>query len=74
MPSKQRLDDDAYMPIGLHYNVKYISGVICSHVTPRHFQGTKPAAIEWAYIRELKRHATTAEIAALCKGESTQQR
>jgi len=69
MPRKQRLDDDMYVPNGLHYNVKYISGVICSCVTPRYFQGEKPAAIEWVYIRELKRYATTAEIATLCKGK-----
>jgi len=73
MPRKP-LDDDMYVPNGLHYNVKYSSGVICSNVSPRFFPGTVVKAIEWVYIRELKRHATAAEIAELCKGESEQWR
>jgi len=68
MPRK-RLDDEVYVPNGLHYNVKYLRGVVCNRVTPQYFQGEQPAAIEWAWIIERKRYATAAEINALCKGK-----
>ena len=63
MPSKPRQND---VPNGLHYNLKYKTGVLCNRVPPRYFQGEKPDAIEWVWIIELKRYATSAEIAALC--------
>jgi len=72
MPRKQRLDDDMYVPNGLHYNVKYLRGVVSNRVTPRYLQGEQPATpatIEWVWICELQRYATAAEIATLCKGK-----
>jgi hypothetical protein len=62
-------EDDVHVPSGLHYNVKYLWGVICSRVTPRYLQGEQPAEIEWVWICELKRYATATEIKALCRGK-----
>jgi len=71
---RKRLDDETHVPTMLHFNVKYRSGIVCPYVTARYFEGEKPAAIEWVWIRELKRPASTAEIAALCKKEGSQIR
>ena len=68
MPRKP-LDDDIYVPNGLHYNVKYIAGVLVCRVTERYFQVMRPTAVEWVWICELGRHATAAEINKLCRGK-----
>jgi hypothetical protein len=67
MPRK--LDQDAFYqsPGTLHYNIQYKSGSLVNRVTVRGFEGLKPSDIDWVWIVEEKRHATSHEIKKLCK-------
>jgi hypothetical protein len=53
----------------VHYNVKFKSGGLLNRLVAIEVRGLKPREIEWIYLVEEKRNATTDEIRMLCKGK-----
>ena len=62
MKSKPDSDGHYQVPNGLHYNIRYRDGVLHALVTPRFFKWENPELIEWVWIVDMKRYATTDEI------------
>jgi hypothetical protein len=57
-----------YEPKGtLHYNVKFKSGGMLNRLVADEVCGLKPLEIDWVYMVEAKRMATTEEVKKLCK-------
>jgi hypothetical protein len=57
-----------YEPRGtVHYNVHFKSGNLENRVTGRAVSGLRPKDIDWIWIVELRRRATSEEILKLCK-------
>jgi hypothetical protein len=50
-----------------HYNLRYKSGALLNGITARDVCGIRPQDIEWIWIVEERRSATTEEIRKLCK-------
>jgi hypothetical protein len=58
-----------YSPKGtLHFNVYMKVGAIENRVQARDIKGPDSKLIDWIYIVEAKRRATTEDIQQLCKG------
>ena len=51
----------------LHYNVHFTNGNRENWVTEPAIYGLLPADIEWLWVAEDRRRATTEEILSLCK-------
>jgi hypothetical protein len=75
-PMPRNRDDDMYYqpPEALHYNIQLKGGGLNNRVTMRGFEGLKPGDIDWVWIVEERRRATTDEIRKLCKGPPQRMR
>ena len=51
----------------LHYNVHFKKKNVINRLIARDICGLRPVDIDWIWIVELRRRATTAEIGKLCK-------
>jgi hypothetical protein len=52
----------------LHYNIKWVGGVLLNRVSARYSMELRPDVIEWEYCVAEKRELTKKEIAKLCAG------
>ena len=60
-----------YQPKGrtTHFNVMYKDAALANRVLARDLVGCRASEIEWVWIVEAKRKATTEEIRLLCSGK-----
>jgi hypothetical protein len=58
-----------YEPKGtVHFNIKYKGGALLNRAAARDLKAALPSNIEWVWIVEANRFATTDEIRQLCSG------
>jgi hypothetical protein len=55
----------------LHFNVKFKSGGMLNRLLALEIFGLRPREIEWIWLVEQQRYATSEEIRKLCKRPST---
>ena len=67
MPRKQDQDMFYSPPGALHYNIQLKAGALNNRVTARGFESLRPVDIEWVWIVEEERRATSDEIGRFCK-------
>lgn len=58
---------DLYYKAAAHYNLKYKTGALLNRITAHEVCGIRPQDIEWVWIVDQNRYATSKEIRELCK-------
>ena len=71
MPRGDRNDVYYHPPGTMHYNIQLACGALWNRITARYLEeGMKPEQIEWVWMVEARRRATTEEIRNLCAGKT----